>query len=287
MPTARILFAAPGLELGTYRCLPGDRAWREENSVGEGYHVVIPGPPVLIEQSRARPVVANANHAIFYNDHEVYRRGLLSDRGDACVFIRAEDHVLRAVAAETDPRLAGGSEFRFPFVDGPLDARAHLRHRLLVEHLLRASRPDRLLVEETLVRLLREIVAESVRAHRATVPRRRPETEAQHRELVEDAKAVLSRRFPEPLGLHDIAAAVHASPFHLARVFRAGTGSSLHAYRNQLRLRASLESLTDPHRQVAGVALELGYASASHFIDSFRSAFAMSPSRYRASARVA
>ncbi|HSK51922.1 MAG TPA: AraC family transcriptional regulator, partial [Clostridia bacterium] len=280
MPTARILFAAPGLELGTYRCLPGDRAWREENSVGEGYHVVIPGPPVLIEQSRARPVVANANHAIFYNDHEVYRRGLLSDRGDACVFIRAEDHVLRAVAAEADPRLAGGSEFRFPFVEGPLDARVHLRHRLLVEHLLRASRPDRLLVEETLVRLLREIVADSVRAHRASVPPRRPATESQHRELVEDAKAVLSRRFAEPLGLHDIAAVVHASPFHLARVFRAGTGSSLHAYRNQLRLRASLESLTDPHRQVAGVALELGYASASHFIDSFRSAFAMSPSRF-------
>jgi AraC-like DNA-binding protein len=281
MPTARILFAAPGLELGTYRCLPGDRAWREENSVGEGYHVVIPGPPVLIEQSRARPVVANANHAIFYNDHEIYRRGLLSDRGDACVFIRAEDHVLRAVAAEADTRLADGSAFRFPFVDGPLGARAHLRHRLLVEHLVRGPRPDRLLVEETLVRLLREIVTDSVRAHHASPPRRRPETEAQHRDLVEDAKAVLSRRFAEPLGLHDIAAAVHASPFHLARVFRAGTGSSLHAYRNQLRLRASLERLADPRRQVGGLALSLGYASSSHFIDSFRAAFEMSPTRYR------
>ena len=62
---------------------------------------------------------------------------------------------------------------------------------------------------------------------------------AQHRELVEDAKAVLSSRFAEPIGLHDIAASVHASPYHLARVFRSGTGSSLHAYRNQLRLRAS------------------------------------------------
>ncbi len=138
MPTVRILFAAPGLEIGTYRCLPGDRAWRVENSVGAGFHVVIPGPPVLIEQSRARPVVANANHAIFYNDQEVYRRGLLSDRGDACVFIRFEETVLRSIAADVDPRLAGDGTFRFPFVDGPLDATTHLDHRLLVEHLAHA-----------------------------------------------------------------------------------------------------------------------------------------------------
>ena len=62
------------------------------------------------------------------------------------------------------------------------------------------------------------------------------------------------RRFTEPPGLHDIAAAVHASAFHLARVFRAWTGASLHAYRNQLRLRAGLEGLGDQRRQVGGLA---------------------------------
>jgi AraC-like DNA-binding protein len=284
MPTERILFAAPGVEIGTYRCLPGDRAWRQENSVGEGYHVVIPGPPVLIEQARARPVVANPNHAIFYNDNEVYRRGLLSDRGDQCVFIRAEADVLREIAADADPSLAGATEFRFPFVDGPLDARAHLRHRLLIEHLARTAAPDGLYTEETLLQLLREIVTDSVRAHRdqAIAGRRRsPATEAQHRELVEETKVVLSRRFAEPLGLHEIAGAVNSSPFHLARVFRAGTGYSLHAYRTQLRLRASLERLADPRRRLAGVALELGFASHSHFTDSFSAAFAISPSGFR------
>lgn len=286
MPTARILFAVPGLELGTFRCLPGDRAWREENTVGEGYHVVVPGPPVLIEQARARPVVANMNHAIFYNDREVYRRGLLSDRGDQSVFIRSTASVLRTVAAEADRRLTDASAFRFPFVDGPLGARAHLRHRLLVEHLSRATEPDRLYVEEALAGLLREIVIGSLAAHRVTRRPARPDTDASHRELVEDAKAILSRRFTEPLGLHDIAAAVHASPFHLARVFRAWTGSSLHAYRNQLRLRASLEGLADPRRRVGGLALELGFASSSHFIDSFRAAFAMSPTGYRMATRL-
>ena len=284
MPTVRILFAAPGLEIGTYRCLPGDRAWRVENSVGAGFHVVIPGPPVLIAQSRARPVVANANHAIFYNDQEVYRRGLLSDRGDACVFIRFEERVLRSVAAEMEPRLVGDGAFRFPFVDGPLDAATHLEHRLLVEHLAHAPEPDALLAEETVLRLVRATVAASLRARGTGPAPRRAGTVAQHRELVEDAKAVLSRRFAEPIGLHDIAASVHASPYHLARVFRSGTGSSLHAYRNQLRLRASLERLADPRRRVAGIAHELGYASASQFTDSFRAAFATSPSAFRGAA---
>ena len=284
MPTVRVLLDAPGLELGIFRCLPGDPAWRTENCVGDGYHVVIPGPPVLIEQSRARPVVTNMNHAVFYNSQEIYRRGLLSDRGDHCVFIRADAAVVREVAADADPVLGDPSEFRFPFVDGPLDARTHLEHRLLVKRLAEDDPPDRLFAEEAVVRILREAVTQSVGARRAAEGGRqapRHNTDVDHRDLVEAAKVVVSRRFSEPLGLSDIAAAVHASPFHLARVFRAHTGSSLHAYRNQLRLRSSLEVLGDPRREVRGVALELGFASSSHFIESFRAAFGMSPSTYR------
>jgi AraC family transcriptional regulator len=284
MPTVRVLFDAPGLELGVFRCLPGDPAWRSENCVGEGYHVVIPGPPVLIAQSWTRPVVTNMNHAVFYNSQEIYRRGLLSDRGDHCVFIRADVAVVREAAADADPGLGDPSEFRFPFVEGPLNPRTHLEHRLLVERLAGRGPTDPLFAEEAVLRLLRAAVGESVGARRAVQGGRRVSrstTTVDHRELVEAAKVVLSRRFTEPLGLREIAAAVHASPFHLARVFRSSTGSGLHAYRNQLRLRASLEALADPRREVRGVALELGFASSSHFIESFRAAFGISPSTYR------
>ena len=282
MPTERILFAAPGVQLGTYRCLPGDRAWREENTVGDGFYIAIPGPPVLIDQARARPVVANANHAIFYNDHEVYRRGLLSDRGDDTVYLRAEPGLLRQVAGTVDPGLGDEPEFRFPFVDGPLDATTHLRHRMLVDHLATGPVPDGLYAEEALLGLLGEVVASSVRAHRRSrVTSRSTTTDAAHGELVEATKTILSRRFSEPIALGDIAAEVHSSPFHLARIFRMRTGSSLHAYRTQLRLRASLERLADRRRDLAGLALDLGFASHSHFTDAFRGAFAMSPSDYR------
>ena len=53
----------------------------------------------------------------------------------------------------------------------------------------------------------------------------------------------LGRRFAQPLTLSEIAAALGVSPFHLCRTFRRVSGMTLHAYRNELRLRSALEQL--------------------------------------------
>jgi len=283
MPTIRVLFRSPGVEIGTFRCPPGDRAWRQENSIGEGYHVAFPGTPVLIAQARARPVVTNANHAVFYNDREPYRRGLLSERGDDCVFIRTDGAFLRELLADIEPRLADDERHIFPFVDGPVAPSTHLLQQLLVRHLQGTPEPDRLLVDETLVRILAEAVRAAVQTH-GDGRSRRSGTAEEHADLVEQARQLLTRRFAERLDLHEIAAAVHSSPYHLARVFRARTGYALHEYRNQLRLRASLQHLAGPARQLAGVAVEVGFTSHSHYSDAFRKSFSMSPSAYRRAA---
>lgn len=283
MSTIRVLYRSAAVELGTFHCPPGDRAWRQENSIGEGYHVAFPGTPVLIAQARARPVVTNANHAVFYNDREPYRRGLLSERGDSCVFIRTEGAFLRELMADIDPRLADGERHLFPFVDGPVAASTHLLQQLLVRHLQGTSEPDRLLVDETLVRILAEAVRGAVQTH-GDGRRRRSGTAEEHADLVEQARQLLTRRFAERLDLREIAAAVHSSPYHLARVFRARTGYALHEYRNQLRLRASLQQLPRPERQLAGLAVEVGFTSHSHYSDAFRKSFSMSPSAYRRAA---
>jgi AraC-like DNA-binding protein len=52
------------------------------------------------------------------------------------------------------------------------------------------------------------------------------------------------------LSLAQLASAVGASPFHLARVFRAQTGQSLHEYRMQLRVRAVRTGLAE-HRSIS------------------------------------
>ena len=86
----------------------------------------------------------------------------------------------------------------------------------------------------------------------------------------------------ERLSLESLAAALHVSPFHLARVFRERTGFSLAGYVHGLRLRAAVDALAaDPGTDLSRLAVDLGYYSPSHFCDRFRSAFGHPPSAVR------
>lgn len=69
--------------------------------------------------------------------------------------------------------------------------------------------------------------------------------------------------------------------FTLARIFKARTGLSLHAYRNQLRLRSALERLREPGVDLIDIALDLGFSSHSHFTETFRRTFGKPPSAVR------
>ena len=65
------------------------------------------------------------------------------------------------------------------------------------------------------------------------------------------------------------------------RLFHRQPGTTLHAYRNQLRLRAALEPLTNPGVDLLATALDLGYSSHSHFTETFRRSFGITPSAVR------
>ena len=98
--------------------------------------------------------------------------------------------------------------------------------------------------------------------------------------LAHDACELLGRRFTEPMTLAEIAAAIGTSPFHLCRSFRRATGTTLHEYRNQLRLRSALDRL-EAADDLSQLALELGYSSHSHFTAAFRRSFGFTPSMAR------
>ena len=140
-------------------------------------------------------------------------------------------------------------------------------------------------MQETVVRLLARLVrnAYDLRGGGTLARRRapRPLRPAQ-RDLVEAAQCVLGEDLALPLSLESVARAVNSSAFNLCRLFKRGTGLSLHAYRNQLRLRRSLDLLEEGAADLTGVALDLGYSSHSHFTYEFRRAFGQTPSEYRA-----
>ncbi|HET9711379.1 MAG TPA: AraC family transcriptional regulator, partial [Pyrinomonadaceae bacterium] len=99
--------------------------------------------------------------------------------------------------------------------------------------------------------------------------------------LAEAAKTYLAAKMSERITLDDVARAVHASPFHLARIFQQQTGVPVHRYLTQLRLRASMERLAEGADDITAVALELGFSSHSHFTDAFRREFGRPPSKVR------
>lgn len=275
-PAVRLLFAADGLALGEFHCWPDDPRWSRENRAEEGYFVVFPGTNVVIEHA-GRPVVATPNHVMFYNPDQPYRRRLLNPRGDHCAFLLVEERRLAEVAG------GEAGSFRFPVSHGPVEPRTYLLHRLVVR--AAPSAGDGLLVEETLCRLLREALKVGLRLAGTPAPRRRAATDCCHADLVEATKELVAGRLGDRLTLGEIARSVHSSPFHLARVFRARTGFTIHGYRNQLRLRSALDGLFEADADLTLLARRLGYSSHSHFTDSFRRAFGRTPSSVRRAGR--
>jgi len=256
---SRVLLATEGLTLGEFLCASGDRLWDEVNDIGSRAHVVFPRTRVLIAQDGAHPVLATPNHIVFYKPHQRYRRGLRDARGDRSLWLEVAgelpEHPPAAPSAAGTYLLAVGLA---RYVADP-------------EH-------DRLLAEETAFELLGRAVA-------CGPPRadaRRARTRADHAALAEAAQELVSARMAERLSLESLAAALHVSPFHLARVFRARTGFSLSGYVHGLRLRAAVDRLAaDPGTNLSRLAVDLGYYSPSHFCDRFRTAFGRPPSALR------
>lgn len=81
--------------------------------------------------------------------------------------------------------------------------------------------------------------------------------------------------------LGDMALLVGLSPSHFAKKFRQTTGLSLHRFINRRRIVAAMELLKDQSQSLAGVALDLGFSSQSHFTHLFSGLACMTPAKYR------
>ena len=258
MATVRTLYESPLLRIGDIHCRDGDPRWRACNSIGEGHHLVFPRTAVFIAHEGGEPVLADPSVAVVYRSHERYRRVIADPAGDHCVWV-------------------------VPNVDLPAPRfvrtgrRAYATQTLIAWTLAHGGPIDPLVVEEEML----GVVADALGGATDTPP---PARAASCDEAVEQVRAILASRYAERLSLGAVAREVHVSPFHLTRRFRARTGRSLHQYRNEIRLRRSLQLVCDGFRADIGhAAVAVGYSSHSHFCTSFRRAFGLPPSRLRRS----
>src|SRR3954465_1610804 len=96
------------------------------------------------------------------------------------------------------------------------------------------------------------------------------------------AKDVADARYPEPLGIEELARAAGLSRAHFSREFRRAFGESPHAYLLTRRLERAASLLRTTDHSVAEICLAVGLTSVGSFTTSFRRMFGKTPTEYRA-----
>jgi len=275
MAVARDLFDSPDLWFAALTCPRDDDEWGEHNVTTHPI-VALPLSPVWQVHDGGPRTLMTPNSAVFHHDGGEYHRERFLDRSYRCLFFFPSERLVRRIVAEADERAAGADAFRFPLRTVPVGGRILTMARRLAGGL--ASGGGRDGDAERVFEVLRLTVLSAFPSRRPR-PGTRPSTIRARTELVEGAKAMMASRFGDPMPLEEIAGALHVSPYHLARVFRAETGYSVHGYLTNLRVREGLVRLADgAGSDIAALGADLGFSSHSHFTAAFRGAMGVVPS---------
>ncbi|RZI63988.1 MAG: AraC family transcriptional regulator, partial [Pseudomonas sp.] len=98
------------------------------------------------------------------------------------------------------------------------------------------------------------------------------------RQLVE----FIEQNLADPLSLGQLAGLCALSEYHFARMFRESFGLPPHQYLLARRLNRARELLRSTRKPLGEIALECGFASASHFSNRFKQSVGATAGEYRA-----
>jgi AraC family transcriptional regulator len=269
MHVNEIIFIGDHVKIGRWR-LPASHPNFRDSGPTRHYLVVFPRTSTWIQHAGGDPFPSDANNVTYYNQHQEYTRRPISPQGDWCEYYAIAPELLRQIVSTWDPRAADEEARILTITHGPSDAETYLLQRRVYRHVRDTRATDALFVEETMMRVVERLLGMAYGASARPV--------ARHRDLVHHARELIGRRFWTPFTIGSLAQATGVSAFHLCRVFREHTGLTIHAYRNQLRLRGALERVIDQRCDLTDVALSLGYSSHSHFTAAFRAAYGITPS---------
>ena len=273
LPVEKLLYQSDLAVAGLWRC-PPDAPWFRDSGPARNNLFVFPRSVVRIRRKNGGSFVSDAAIVTLYNRGDEYTREAISSRGDHADWFSVEPGVLAEATSGFGTRAGGGVRpFSLTYVWS--SAHACLVQRRLVARLINSPGITPLEVDETVLHLLASLFP----ARRYSISW----VAERHVRLTERARELVASRYAEPLLLSNLAQACQVSPWFLARVFRRVTGTTIHQYQRQLRLRASLERVLEGE-DLTRVALDLGFSSHSHFTESFRRAFGTPPTGLRRSA---
>jgi AraC family transcriptional regulator len=266
----RTLAAGDGWSMHEVVCRagPSDRPFEERH---DGFSV-----SAVIEGSFTYR--SDAGHGLLYpgalllgNNGSCFECGHAHGIGDRCISLNVHEEQFGEIAAAA----ASTSRFRFSTPSLPPSPKA----LPVVAHMEALScAPSSLRSEELALRLIERVIA------LITGDRQTPAapTGRETRRVVEAIRLVESDA-ARPLELKEMAAVAGMSKYHFLRVFRRLTGVTPHQYVISARLRRAALALASSRRPIIAVALDSGFADLSTFNKTFRVAFGLTPTQYRAS----
>ncbi|HET8527239.1 MAG TPA: AraC family transcriptional regulator [Actinomycetota bacterium] len=256
----RSLLRTPTIGVYDVRCFaPAGGPGPDEQA--DQTQVVLPLAGVFEVHHGREAMTADAASVVVFDAERAHRVAHPATGGDRSMVM--------VYAPEVAEEALGGDGPR----GGAVGSRVHLGARILASGLAREAIGE-LEAEEMAIRLL-DLISADLRGPHGYRP-------APHqRDRIERVRALLAVEPERRWRLDELARAVHCSPFHLARQFRALTGSSIWRHLLRLRMAVALQRLAEGERDLAGLAADLGFASQSHFGARFRSAFGAPPGRFR------
>jgi AraC family transcriptional regulator len=239
------------------QCGPG-----AEEGAGEQVVLVVPRRGVFCVHRGSHGVAADPNSVLLLGGGLDYRVSHPAAGGDDCTTL--------LFAPELAEEALGSS----PAPHGLASPAAQLRAATLTAALARGTL-EPLAAEEAALGLLAELAPS---LNRAATP---APLGAAGLRRVESVRWLLAADPGAAWRLEGVARAVHCSPFHLARQFRAATGETIARYLLRLRLAAAAHRIAAGEDKLARLAVELGFSHHSHLSARFRAAFRVTPSEAR------
>ena len=274
-----VLFDSGSVSIGQFRCGIGHPEFRDTGPIRRAV-VVFPRTSVWIRHEGGRAFVADPSVVTIYNRGQRYERFAISPAGDACDWFALSDDLALDVMGRTAPFASMSAEKPFDLPRAANSAALYARQRML-QHRARLGTLTLAEAEEETIGIVTEVLA-GTRGRRV----RFTESARRRRDLAEAARAELVRSALVNVPVTDLAKTLGTSPSHLCRVFRQHTGSTLHAYRVQLRLRLAIEELDSGGvANLSSIAHDVGFASHAHFVHICRRELRVTPAALRSQLR--
>jgi AraC-like DNA-binding protein len=99
--------------------------------------------------------------------------------------------------------------------------------------------------------------------------------------MIRRAKAYIAGHHGDPIGLEEIAHAMHVSTFYFCKLFKKSTGLTFTEYIARVRIEKAKSLLLNPRLRVSDIAYTAGFQSLTHFNRLFRRLTGESPTCFR------